>query len=307
MPLRGLFSRGSLPVVGTGTDSSFTANVQFFLEAALSISTEAICCVSSDRRIAVWNQKAEEITGYLSHEAKGRFCFDHMMGHYDENGSMTCLGECPITETLKSGQVTTKRSFARHKDGHLIAIRLRTIPVRNATAEVIGVVEAFQLDDDQSVGEAMDEIRRTPGSTDQEIPAAISQTLTKIRSHGSPAGLVLLRLDNRQALVNRYTQRAGDQLLGLLEKTLDSSLGRGDAVARIDADHFLVAVAVEDQSELDGVAVRLKNLAQGTSLQWWGSGIQFSVSVAATLVNDLSTVQDALRSAGQQLSGTTEA
>jgi PAS domain S-box-containing protein len=305
MPFRELFNRKQSPETPDKGGFGSERDVRHFLEVALDISPEGICCVSADRRIMFWNKRAEEITGYVSHEAKGRFCYDHVLGHYDQDGSVMSHASCPITETLHSGQPTEKRAFAHHKDGYMIAIRLRTTPVRNEMAEIVGVVEAFQPDDDQSPHAVMDQVHNAATPVDQElaVPVSISEAVSRIRSRGNPAGLVLLRLENRQMLVNRYTQRAADQLVGLLEKTLESALSRVDAAARADADNFIIVISAADQQELDSMSDRIRHLTAGTTLQWWGSGIQFTASVGSAMLTGTMTASEALVSAAKSLEG----
>jgi two-component system cell cycle response regulator len=308
MSIRSLFERGrQAQSLEARVEPDSARTMQIFLEAAVAMSPYGICCVSTDRRIVYWNQKAEEITGYLSHEAKGRFCYDHMLGHYDTNGSLICHVACPITETLHAGQGTRKRAFARHKEGHMLAIRLHTMPVRSETAEVIGVVEAFELDDDQSLGEfaSCSQCGQTAVDKEMEIPEPISRAVTRIRSKAI-AGLILVGLDNRQALANRYSQRASDQLLGLLGKTLNAALAKGGAAAQIDQDHFLLAFSMDNATELPEVSERVRRLVEGTTLQWWGSSLQLTASIGSATLSGTLSVQDAVLTVRQRLAAATQ-
>ncbi|MBI5847827.1 MAG: PAS domain S-box protein [Nitrospirae bacterium] len=116
-----------------------------YLLKIINSANEGIYVTDKDRRIAIWNKKAEAITGFTSEDVIGKFCHDNLLNHCDQTGNNLCMGRCPL-----SGTIVSRSSFGpeivylRHKDGHTIPVEISTSPLLDEKGDVIGAVELFE-------------------------------------------------------------------------------------------------------------------------------------------------------------------
>jgi PAS domain S-box-containing protein len=84
--------------------------------------------VDQDRRIRYWNRGVERITGYLSHEVVGHV-LDEAVQICDRRGNQLIGAHCPVTMTLSLRKPQQCAAFSLHKNGHRMAVRIRTRPI----------------------------------------------------------------------------------------------------------------------------------------------------------------------------------
>ena len=89
--------------------------------------------------VRFWSKRAEAITGFAANEALGA-PFRDILSYCGETGEPAA--SVPLRETLDDQLERRARMFLLHKQGHRIAVEVRTMPVRSATGEVIGAREA---------------------------------------------------------------------------------------------------------------------------------------------------------------------
>ena len=73
-----------------------------------------------DFRIVLWNQRAEEITGFKSSSVVGKCSCDQILNHVDRTGRPLCSTPlCPINRAISGNGPFGKPAplFARHHDG----------------------------------------------------------------------------------------------------------------------------------------------------------------------------------------------
>jgi len=103
-----------------------------------------VCVVNTEKRIVVWSDGAERITGHLRHEVIGHSCTGEALLHCDHPGCELCSEECPIARVMKTAQPLQACGFVHHKAGHQVGVRVRAVVVRNAHGSIIGAVETFE-------------------------------------------------------------------------------------------------------------------------------------------------------------------
>lgn len=100
-----------------------------------------------DRRILLWNRKAEEITGYRAADIVGTACHDDVLVHVDQNQNPLCSSElCPLHRAMTLGKESDEPVivFAKKADGQRIAVSVSVAPLRDAAGNVVGGIEAFR-------------------------------------------------------------------------------------------------------------------------------------------------------------------
>jgi len=135
-----------------------------------------------DRRILLWNRKAEEITGYRAEHVVGKACRDEVLMHTDKDDRPLCSTDlCPLFRAMmlnkESGEPVIV--FAKTADGARIAVSVTVAPLHDEAGNVIGGIETFR-----------DESQRI---SDLELAGRIQRDLLP-RSLPQPAGI---RLDVR--------------------------------------------------------------------------------------------------------------
>ncbi len=99
-----------------------------------------------DRRMILWNRKAEEITGHRASDVVGKACHDQVLVHVDKNGQPLCSTDyCPLYRAMERNQESKEPIliYARRADGSRVAVSVSVAPLRDASGEVIGGIEAF--------------------------------------------------------------------------------------------------------------------------------------------------------------------
>ena len=99
-----------------------------------------------ERRILLWNRKAQEITGYRAEDVVGKACHEQVLSHVDRNGHPLCSSElCPLFRAMTLDRETRESElvYARKADGGRVAVSVSAAPLRDASGKVVGGIEAF--------------------------------------------------------------------------------------------------------------------------------------------------------------------
>jgi len=116
-----------------------------YLLKIINAANEGIYVTDRDRRIVIWNKKAEAITGYRSEDVIGKLCHDNFLGHVDQAGNNLCLGKCPLSDAIEGRcSFGPEIIYLRHKDGRTIPIEVSTSPLLDARGNSIGAIELFE-------------------------------------------------------------------------------------------------------------------------------------------------------------------
>ena len=100
-----------------------------------------------DRRIRLWNRKAEEITGYPAAEVVGTSCHDDILVHVDTNGRALCATDlCPLYRAMMLNRESEEPVilFAKKADGRRLAVSVSVAPLRDKGGKVVGGIETFR-------------------------------------------------------------------------------------------------------------------------------------------------------------------
>lgn len=117
------------------------------LLGVLNYLNDAVYITDRERRILLWNKKAEEITGYNASEVVGSRCMDDILVHIDKYGHPLCTTDlCPLYRAIvkESPSKSPVLVYAKHKKGHRIPVSVSVAPMRDDEGEVIGGIEIFR-------------------------------------------------------------------------------------------------------------------------------------------------------------------
>jgi PAS domain S-box-containing protein len=117
------------------------------LRRVLDYLNVGVYITDCDRRILLWNRKAEEITGYRADEVVGLTCSDDVLVHVDKNQQPLCTTElCPLHRAITLGKENDEPIlvFARKKNGQRVAVSVSVAPLRDEAGVVVGGIETFR-------------------------------------------------------------------------------------------------------------------------------------------------------------------
>ncbi|MEJ2719730.1 MAG: SpoIIE family protein phosphatase [bacterium] len=116
------------------------------LRSALDYMNLGVYITDRDRRIHLWNRKAEEITGHKSADVIGRACCENILVHVDKDKHPLCSTDlCPLYRSMMLDKESKKPLllYARRADNSRVAVSVNTAPMHDPSGEVVGGIETF--------------------------------------------------------------------------------------------------------------------------------------------------------------------
>jgi diguanylate cyclase (GGDEF)-like protein/PAS domain S-box-containing protein len=244
------------------------------------------------RRINYWNKAAEQITGYSAGEVIGSRCHDNILIHIDEHGNNLCTGLCPLAESMMDGLARQSDVFMHHRDGHRVAVRVFTFPLKNDLDEIIGGIEVFS---DISAMTAMqiktrelermaffDTLTRLPNRN--HILAELESMITEYQRYCIPFGVLFLDIDHFKIFNDTYGHEAGDRLLKTVAATLRSSSRPFDVFGRWGGEEIIGIIRNVNPESLTAIGNRYRLLIEKSNVTVKDQSVGVTVSIGATMI-----------------------
>jgi diguanylate cyclase (GGDEF)-like protein/PAS domain S-box-containing protein len=255
--------------------------------------------VDLDRRILLWNERAEQITGYLRHEVIGRLCHDDLLQHCNQNSIVLCGATCPLAATMREGVPTEADVLLRHKDGQRVPVHIQAIPIRDAIGSIVGAAEIF----DQTipapeaglhphlytVNDSMDAATGIPDR--QSTECHFSAMFEDFARDRVPFGVLSIAVDRLDEFRQSLGAKAAEMVVHVAARTLSNNLHPPDMVGRWSPDRFVVIVTNCAADTLQKVAGILRRIASLAGISWWGDRISSTISIGGTVVRTEDTVE----------------
>lgn len=258
-----------------------------------------LCVVDLQKRIVIWSDGAERLTGHLRHEVLGHSCIAEALLHCDQPGCEFCGEECPLARAMKTAQPTEAAGFLHHKAGHEIPVRLRAVPVHNPHGSIIGAIETFE--DRQSAGvlDSRERNARIPGCVDDVtglpnhvmMQSHLRETLGTFHEVQVPFGVLCFRLEGLAHFRAAFGPEAASALLRVVARTLEGALWKTDFVGRWSDDEFLVILNGCRENALCSVRERLRRMLANDSIDWWGERRSLPTSVGQVTAQPEDTLE----------------
>lgn len=116
------------------------------LQRVLNCLNIGVYITDLERRIVLWNSKAEAITGHKAQDVLGRPCHANVLEHVDKDGHPLCSTQfCPLYKSMSTEQASVEPVlvFARHADGRRVGVGTSTAPLYDDEGRVVGGIETF--------------------------------------------------------------------------------------------------------------------------------------------------------------------
>ncbi len=262
-----------------------------------------------DRRILLWNDGAERITGYLRQEVIGRTCRERPTLFCDGAMADGCDPNCPLCRAIREGCSTEEDVLLSHKDGTRVPVHVRVLPVRDPGGFVLGFAvmleEHAQLPEfaahahTRALNDSMDELTGIPDhdSTYSHVTAVIED----FADEQIPFGVLVIEVGNLAELRQSHGMKAAEAMLRLAARTLKKNFRAPDMVGRWSEGRFLVVLTNCPVSALDRVTGMLEHTLSVAALPWWGDRVAMRVAVGGAVGRAGDTAESLLGRAEEAL------
>ena len=257
-------------------------NPEIFRAVLESLQT-GIYFVDPNRKILFWNEGAEKITGYLRHEAIGCFCNDS-----PQPGKRSLLpeGSESLASALRDGKPGIDSISFRHRAGHRIYVRLRTVPIRNTHGTIIAAAQSLEESPSESEWDrrhnklagygALDPVS---GVRNKDVTLShLREHLTTFARHSVPFSILCIEVDQFDRMRATYGMGAVGSVLRVVAHTIENSLRPTDFIGRVADNRFLAILNECAQPDIERAARRLKRAVSSSEVEWWGDQWALSAS-----------------------------
>ena len=255
--------------------------------------------VDLDRKILLWNDGAERITGYARYEVIGRSCHEDILAHCDENNVNLCGMDCPLVAAMHDGTPRKADVFLRHKEGQRVPVTVRAVPVRDQHGVVIGAAESF---DERTLPDP--DIALHPWGAHLAPDAAIpdpeaarlrlSEHLRYYAEDQVPFGVLNITVDGLAEQRRMRGKSAEERILGVTARTLVKTLRPTDVLGFWQDDGFLVIAAHCPAAAVVRVGQLLMKMVGFETVSWWGDAVPVTISVGGTAAEQGDTADSIL-------------
>jgi len=250
-----------------------------------------LCVVDLQKKILVWSDGAERITGRHRHEVVGHSCIGGALLHCDHQDCEWCNEDCPLARAMRTSQFAEADGFLYHKAGYEVPVRARSVPVRNGHGSIIGAVEIFDEQVVVSGLESRKESLNIPGCVDEVTGVAtrvmmlshIRETLGTFTELQIPFGVLCLRLEGLLHFRARLGPDAAVSALCFAARTLESAVRVTDFVGRWNEAEFLIIVRGCHEPELLKVRDHIRRMLASDGIEWWGERQSLPVSIGQAM------------------------
>jgi PAS domain S-box-containing protein/diguanylate cyclase (GGDEF)-like protein len=246
-----------------------------------------LCVVDREKKIVLWSNGAERITGYRRYEVIGHPCVGGVVLHCGQAECAACKEEGPLTRAIKTARPATASGSLHHKDGHEIPVRIRAVPVHDARGSIIGALETFDDQESAVSSDHREDGLNLPSCMDVATGVAshlmmqshLRETLGTFIEVDVPFGLLCFRLDGLDLFRAKFGAEAAASLLWVVARTLEGTLWKTDFVGRWSDDQFLVILNGCREETLQSVRERVRRMLANDSIEWWGERRSLPVSI----------------------------
>jgi diguanylate cyclase (GGDEF)-like protein/PAS domain S-box-containing protein len=244
--------------------------------------------INREGKIMLWSAGAERLTGYLCQDILGRLREGDLLETEDASNQL------PLEQGL---QANTQFSL-RCKNGHYLAVQLRSFALRDETGTFVGTARIFEGDSpSQSCNRRMEKLGAygcldplTGVLNHSMIQARIKESLNLHALYPVPFSVMCYTVDDLTKLCGRYGQAAVDAALRMVANAFENGLRPTDFLGRLLDQEFLAILPECSENDVVKVGERLRRLVERAGVAWWGDTLHATVSIGATVVHDSDNV-----------------
>ncbi len=298
--------------MGFATDSFLVPEMfknidRYFFHTLFNQVQDGIAGIDPSRRVVFWNQAAERFSGYGREDVLGKSCADDLAMFLDLDGTSVCRDKCPVVQTLRDRAIRTVECDLRHKDGYIVPVEIRVVPLFSDQGELSGALEilsgtAPRLTIPLPTGELerIDLLDRDTGISGRKyLDMQLRIRLEEYQKFGVPFGVLYFDVDNYGRLLDKFGRFNAGKALRLVARTLHKNVRYFDIVGRWNTEEFLVILLNVDENRLGIVANKLRLMVQESYVMIETGALNTTVSVGAALAQRYDTVESLVKRAEQ--------
>jgi len=270
-----------------------------------------VCVLDLERRIVFWSDGAEQITGYGRVDVLGRPCTDNILQHCTQSSCEMCAEKCPLALALHDAKPVEAMGFVHHKSGYRRQVHTWTIPLRDKSGSIIGIIQTFEGDRTEHDADRGDRRMRERGWIDEVtglpnqpmMQSHLREALATFKELHIPFGVVWMEAPDLARFRARYGQGATRSILQVLAKTLKNTVWATDFVGTWVEGQFLVVLIGCSEEATLSIGERILRMLASATIQWWGEQLSVTVSIGYAAAMEGDNVESLLQRAQRALSG----
>lgn len=262
-----------------------------------------VCVVDMQKKIVLWSDGAERVTGHLRHEVIGHSCVSETLLHCDQPGCEFCKEDRPVALAIKTSHSTETIGFLHHKTGYEIPVHIRAVPVHNQHGSIIGAVETFEELQQTASPILRNDHLSLPGCIDEGTHVAshalmlshLRRTLATFVEVQVPFAVLGVQLEGLPHFRASLGPEAASSLLRVVARSLERTLWTTDFIGRWSDDQFLVILGGCSREALPAVRERVRRMLSGDGIEWWGERRSLPLSIGEGCAQPDDTVESLLQ------------
>ena len=258
-------------------------------EVTLHSIGDAVITTDSQGMVQYLNPVAEDLTGWLTHDARNR-PLEEVFPIFNEETRVRVPN--PVARVLSEGCIV---GLANHtvlitRDGREVAIEDSAAPIRNRAGEIVGVVMVFhdvttarELATQLSWQATHDAL--TGLVNRREFENCLTKMLASAHQDNCQHALLYLDLDQFKVVNDTCGHIAGDELLRQLSDLKKGHLRTGDILARLGGDEFGILLEHCPLERAMTIAEALREATSNFRFVWQDYSSEIGVSIGVVPIH----------------------
>jgi diguanylate cyclase (GGDEF)-like protein/PAS domain S-box-containing protein len=267
-----------------------TAERKEMAEVTLGSIGDGVITTDAQGKATYMNRVAEQLTGWTLQEARGQDIavilnlIDELSGELTEHVVLSCLRQQQSIGVSSRCQLITR-------EGRHIAVEDSASPIRAADGNILGAVVVFRdvsherkLSQQLSWQATHDPLTGLNNRLEFESQAA--EALRSAKEHGQVHALMFMDLDQFKIVNDTCGHGAGDLLLQMLAKMLQSQMRDSDVLARLGGDELGVLLSHCPAEQAHEIAEQLRRSIKDFRFAWDKNTFELGVSIGLVQIDE---------------------
>lgn len=272
------------------SEARHTARQRELAEVTLRSIGEGVITTDAHGHTLYLNRVAEQLTGWTSEQAQGvdigttLRLVDEEQGAVGEHVALKCLRLRQTVSVTSNSQLVTR-------EGRHIAVEESAAPIWSDENELLGAVVVFRdVSHERRLSRQLSWQATHDALTGlinrSEFESQVAAALRSAKEEGHVHALLYLDLDQFKVVNDTCGHGAGDLLLQLLAKLLQTQMRDSDILARLGGDELGVLLPHCPPSQAMHVAEDLRQSVKGFRFVWENRSFELGVSIGVVEVNE---------------------
>ncbi len=239
------------------------------------------------RRIRFWNRRAEHLTGHLGQEVVGHVLEDVVQA-CDGRGNRLSGEHCPVTATFRQGLPQQCAAYYLHKNGHRVALKIRTLAALGHGEVIEGV--AVLLEETVVYSEELSQppmygcLDATTGIASRRLTRAVlNECMAGMEESHLGFGVLRIRVLGLEEFRAKHGPQSVVPFLRTAAQTLRHSLDAENFLGCWGENEFLAVLPTASPVTVATTAETVWNLLSRSEVLWWGDRFPIETEVAHTM------------------------